>query len=84
MPSIPPLLGGKMRRSWPAHPLWVTNRLMAALADADEVALALPFCVHIENIQGQLRPSLHVVDVMDQIGPTISAPGFAYLAFMAI
>lgn len=73
-----------MQRSWSAHPLRVANRLMAALADADEVALALPFCVHVENIQSQLRPSLHVVDVMDQISPTIAAPSFAYLAFMAV
>lgn len=73
-----------MRCCWPAHPLRMANCLMAALADADEVTLALPFRIRVENIQSQLRPSLHAVDVMDQISPTTAAPGFAYLAFMAI
>ena len=57
---------------------------MAALADTDEIALTLPFCVQVVNIQSKIRPVLHMVDMMDQICPVISALCFAYLALVPV
>ena len=82
--SIPPLFCRKMRPRLPAHPLWMANRLMAALADADEVALTLPVGICVVNIQRQLRPALNVVNVMDQICTSIPALGFAELTFVVV
>lgn len=84
MPSIPPLHGGKTRCCWPLHPLRMANCLMAALADTDEIALTLPFCVQVVNIQSKIRPVLHMVDMMDQICPVISTFCFAYLALAPV
>ena len=84
MGSIPPLFGGKMRCCWPSHSLWMANSLMAFSTDADEVTLTFSFCVHVENIQGQLRAAFHVVDMMNKICSTIAPLGFTDLAFIAI
>ena len=84
MPSIPPLLGGKVWCCWLTHPLRMANRLMAALADADQVALTLPFRIRVVNIQSQIRPALHMIDMVDQLCTTISALGFTDLALMVI
>ena len=62
----------------------MANCLMAALADTDEVALTLPFCVHVVNIQSQIRPALHMIDMMNEICSTIASLGFANLALTAI
>lgn len=57
---------------------------MATPADTDEVTLAPTIGIRVVNIQSQLRPELHMVDMMDQLCPVISSLGFAYLALMAI
>ena len=62
----------------------MANILMAALADADEVALTLPVGICVVNIHRQLRPALNVVDVMHQICTAISALGFAELTFVVV
>ena len=62
----------------------MANCLMAALADTDEIALTLPFCIRVVNIQSKIRPVLHMIDVMDQLSPMISPLGFAYLALVPV
>lgn len=84
MPSIPPLLCGKMRSRRLSHPLWVTNRLMTAPTDADQVAFAFSIRIRVVNIQSKIRPALHMIGVMDQICPVISALCFAYLALVPV
>lgn len=84
MGSIPPFLGGEMRCRRLSHSLRMTNRLMAAPADADQVAFPLTISICVVNIQSQIRPELHMIDMMDQICPVVSSLGFADLALMAI
>lgn len=57
---------------------------MAALANTDEIALSLPFCIRVVNIQSKIRPVLHMVDMMDQLCPVIPAFSFANLAFVSV
>lgn len=84
MPSIPPLFGGKMRSCRLSHPFRVANRFMAPLANAEQVTFSFPVGIRVENIQSQVRPVLHMVDMMDQICPVISTLCFAYLALVPV
>lgn len=50
---------------------------MAILAYADQVSFLLPVLVDEEPAQCQIRPALHVVDVVDHLCPAVFTPGFA-------
>lgn len=62
----------------------MTNCLMAALADADEIAFPFPIGICVVNIQRQLRSALNMIDVVDHLSATELALGFAELTFVVI
>lgn len=57
---------------------------MAIPAHADQVAFLLPVLVDEEPAQGQLWPTLDVVNVVDHRSTAELSPGFAELALVPI
>lgn len=84
MYSVPTFFRRKGLATAFPHPLRMTNGLMASLADADQVTLAHTISVCEIFIQRKLRPTLYVIDVMHQFGPSISTPGLAELALISV
>ena len=67
-----------------AHPLRVADCLMAPTADADQIALLLSGTVDVGFAQCQLRVLVHMVDVMDDNRPRVSAVRLADLALVMV
>lgn len=84
MPSVPPLPGQRCFALVSAQTLRMTDRLVTILAHTDKIALVFAVGVLIPNVQRLVRCILNMIDVMDQLGPSISTALFADLALVLV
>ena len=84
MPSVPPLPGQRWFALVSAQSLRMTDRLVAIFAYTNKVSLVVSVGVLIPDVQRLFRCILDVVDMMDQLGASISAALFANLALVLV
>lgn len=84
MPSVPPLPGQRCFALVSAQTLRMTDRLVAIFAYTNKVSLVVAVGVLIPDVQRLVRCILNMIDVMDQLGASISAALFADLALVLV
>lgn len=86
MQSVPPFFGHKHRQllAFSGQPFRMADIFVAGFAHGDQVTLSFTVRIGEVHVQRQIRPMLHMVQMMDHACPAVFPVGFAELALMAI